>query len=100
MPAMERFRLIHKNLWIHLVIFYLENRQRHRFRMFVGSGFIGRYEKDISENSEHKYNDRFKRLSYVSRLLNNNKVDYNQYYPRNGLKACIKCYSLLFTRNG
>ncbi len=67
-------------------------------RMFVGSGFIGEdIEKDItSENSEHKYNDRFKRLSYVSRLLNNNKVDYNQYYPRNGLKAILNAilYSL------
>lgn len=67
-------------------------------RMFVGSGFIEEdIEKDIThENNEHQYIDKFKRMSYVSRLLNNNKVDYNQYYPRNGLKAILDAiqYSL------
>lgn len=67
-------------------------------RMFVGSGFIEEdIEKDIThENGEHQYIDKFKRMSYVSRLLNNNKVDYNQYYPRNGLKAILDAiqYSL------
>jgi phytoene dehydrogenase-like protein len=67
-------------------------------RMFVGGGFIEEdIEKDITpENSEYQHIDRFKRMSYVSRLLNNNKVNYNQYYPRNGLKAILDAilYSL------
>ncbi|MDI9394143.1 MAG: NAD(P)/FAD-dependent oxidoreductase [Euryarchaeota archaeon] len=66
-------------------------------RMFVGGGFIEEdIEKDITyENSEHNL-DKFKKVSYVSRLLNNNKVDYNQFYPRNGLKAILNAilYSL------
>ncbi|AKB34695.1 Phytoene dehydrogenase [Methanosarcina siciliae C2J] len=67
-------------------------------RMFVGGGFIEEdIEKDITqENSEHQYIDKFKKMSYVSRLLNNKKVNYNQYYPRNGLKAILNAilYSL------
>lgn len=66
-------------------------------RMFVGGGFIEEdIDKDIiRENSEHQHSDKFKRLSYVSRLLNNNKVNYNQYYPRNGLKAVLN--SILYS---
>ncbi|KKG10502.1 UDP-galactopyranose mutase [Methanosarcina sp. 2.H.T.1A.6] len=67
-------------------------------RMFVGGGFIEEdIEKDVThENNEHQYIDKFKKMSYVSRLLNNNKVNYNQYYPRNGLKAILDAilYSL------
>ncbi len=68
-------------------------------RMFVGSGFV---EESIQKDMAHKKNQYYnlyeeaKKVSYVSKLLNNKKVSYNQFYPRDGLKAIINAilYSL------
>jgi phytoene dehydrogenase-like protein len=59
-------------------------------RMFVGNGLIDEsIQNDIisGKNFYHNLYDEAKKLSYVSRLLNNKKVSYNQFYPRDGLKA-------------
>ena len=60
-------------------------------RMFVGSGFVEEsIQKDIThENQNYNLYEEAKKLSYVSRLLNNKKVSYNQFYPRGGLKAIV-----------
>ena len=61
-------------------------------RMFVGSGFV---EESIQKEMAHgknqylnQYED-VRKVSYISRLLNNKKVSYNQFYPRDGLKAIV-----------
>ncbi len=61
-------------------------------RMFVGSGFVEEsIQKDIAHEKNQYYNlyEEAKKVSYVSRLLNNKKVSYNQFYPRDGLKAIV-----------
>lgn len=68
-------------------------------RMFVGGGFIDEDVESYIANKSNGYEyiyDKFKKMSNISKLLNNNKVDYNQFYPRNGLKAILKAilYSL------
>ncbi len=68
-------------------------------RMFVGGGFVEEsIQKEIADQKNqylNQYED-VKKVSYVSRLLNNKKVSYNQFYPRDGLKAIINAilYSL------
>jgi all-trans-retinol 13,14-reductase len=67
-------------------------------RMFVGSGFIEEsIQKEIAHEKNQYYNlyEEAKKLSYVSRLLNNRKVSYNQFYPRDGLKAIVN--SILYS---
>ena len=61
-------------------------------RMFVGGGFV---EESIQKEMAHgknqylnQYED-VRKVSYISRLLNNKKVSYNQFYPRDGLKAIV-----------
>jgi all-trans-retinol 13,14-reductase len=61
-------------------------------RMFVGGGFVEEsIQKDIAHEKNQYYNlyEEAKKVSYVSRLLNNKKVSYNQFYPRDGLKAIV-----------
>lgn len=68
-------------------------------RMFVGGGFVEEsIQKDVAHEKNQYYNlyEEAKKVSYVSRLLNNKKVSYHQFYPRNGLKAIVNAilYSL------
>jgi phytoene dehydrogenase-like protein len=68
-------------------------------RMFVGGGFVEEsIQKDIAHKRNQYYNlyEEAKKVSYVSKLLNNKKVSYNQFYPRDGLKAIVNAilYSL------
>lgn len=68
-------------------------------RMFVGGGFVEEsIQKDMAHEKNQYYNlfEEAKKVSYISRLLNNKKVSYNQFYPRDGLKAIVNAilYSL------
>ena len=68
-------------------------------RMFVGNGFVDEsIQNDTIYDKTFYYNlyEEAKKLSYVGRLLNNKKVSYNQFYPRDGLKAItnVILYSL------
>ncbi len=68
-------------------------------RMFVGGGFVEEsIQKDVAHEKNQYYNlyEEAKKVSYVSRLLNNKKVSYHQFYPRDGLKAIVNAilYSL------
>jgi all-trans-retinol 13,14-reductase len=61
-------------------------------RMFVGNGIVEEsIQKDLiyEKNLYHNLCEEARKLSYVGRLLNNRKVSYNQFYPRDGLKAII-----------
>ncbi len=67
-------------------------------RMFVGGGFVEEsIQKDLTYENSQYYNlyEEAKKVSYVSRLLNNKKVSYNQFYPRDGLRAIIS--SILYS---
>ena len=66
-------------------------------RMFVGSGFVEEnIKKEIGNENEINLFENIKKTSYISRLLNNRKVSYNQFYPKDGLKAIVNAilYSL------
>ena len=59
-------------------------------RMFVGSGFVEEnIKKEIGNENEINLFENIKKTSYISRLLNNRKVSYNQFYPKDGLKAIV-----------
>lgn len=61
-------------------------------RMFVGNGLVEEsIQNDLTyeKNFYHNLFEEAKKLSYTGRLLNNRKVSYNQFYPRDGLKAII-----------
>lgn len=66
-------------------------------RMFVGGGFVQEsIQKEMDDENTINLIDDLKKTSYVSRLLNNRKASYNQFYPKDGLKAIVNAilYSL------
>ncbi len=59
-------------------------------RMFVGGGFAEEsIRKEMIDQKFFLQYEDVRKVSYVSRLLNNKKVSYNQFYPRDGLKAIV-----------
>lgn len=68
-------------------------------RLLVGGGFIKESIKEEmrNENTQSLFND-IKNTSYISRLINNNKVSHNQFYPKDGLKAIVD--AILFSLPG
>jgi phytoene dehydrogenase-like protein len=69
-------------------------------RLFIGSGIIGEdFEKTATydENNGNQYTySKLKKMSNIAKLLDNSRVNFNQFYPRDGLKAILNSvlYSL------
>lgn len=66
-------------------------------RMFVGGAFVEeKLPDDIKEKGRYHNLHEIVGKANIGRLLNNKKVSYDQYYPRDGLKAIVNAvlYSL------
>lgn len=65
-------------------------------RMFVGGAFVEEnLQDDMMEKSS--YHDVVGKAN-ICRLLNNKKVSYDQYYPRDGLKAIVNAVQFSFPK--